>query len=186
MQWKLLLLSTITLLSIFSCTDEPIQTTTTNEGTLKSCCCKNDYVEIETNDYKFTIPNVITPNQDGNNDMFTISFGNGIDSIMSLEVFNDNNDLIASISSSKVNSFSSVLWDGTNMNSEISAGIYSYVLKLKSTNLEEIVIDEDICLQAEAQMSPICVDNAENCVYPIQLSPTGFDPTIDPNEICIP
>ena len=100
--------------------------------------------------------------------------------------YDENSDLIASISSSKVNSFSSVLWDGTNMNSEISAGIYSYVLKLKSTNLEEIVIDEDICLQAEAQMSPICVDNAENCVYPIQLSPTGFDPTIDPNEICIP
>ena len=104
---------------------EPTQSTYYIAETFNtSGCIDRDSLAIETRDGclegELTIPNFITPNGDGQNDVFTIQWA-GIKSAETLRIFNRWGELI--FSTAEVDSD---FWDGTIAGKNVNPGVYVY------------------------------------------------------------
>lgn len=123
-------LSCTDCLDNFSFPDNNILYTLT--GTNEVGCIASDMIQItvEKDDISIYIPNVFSPNDDGNNDIFTIGALDAI--VRSLDIFYiydrwGNPIFILE----NVNYDSSIGWDGKFNNQPVQNGVYTYLIQLE-------------------------------------------------------
>jgi gliding motility-associated-like protein len=93
-------------------------------------CSASDTVSIKLlcSEGRIFIPNVFTPNNDGNNDRFTIK-GEGIKLVHSLRIFNRWGETVFERSNFVLND-PNASWDGTCKGVPVSQGTYVYIAEL--------------------------------------------------------
>lgn len=90
-------------------------------------------------------PNVFSPNQDGNNDYFTIYGNEQIDIITSLQIFDRWGGLVFSRQNMNVNEPTQG-WDGTIQNEAASPGVYVYWATILLTDGTTQLVEGDLTL----------------------------------------
>ena len=86
-----------------------------------------------TEDLFFT-PNIFSPNRDGINDRFTISFDTRVSTIVRLEIFDRWGNLVFQIRDVPAANFDQG-WDGTFRGSDVPNGVYVFVLEVSGENV---------------------------------------------------
>lgn len=84
----------------------------------------------------FFVPNIFSPNGDGNNDTFTI-FGkeNRVNIIVSIEIFSRKGDVVFIQKAYPINRIE-YGWDGTHRDKKLSPQVFAYVLEIELWNGE--------------------------------------------------
>jgi gliding motility-associated-like protein len=99
------------------------------EGIDEIGCPSMDSLMIRVNlDIKVAVPNVISNNNDGNNDNLVIKVNNAIESIESYVIYDRwGNKVHEGIYAEDVDNL--ILWDGTYKGQPVEAGVYAYFLR---------------------------------------------------------
>ncbi len=102
------------------------------------------FVEVAESPLSFVIPNVFTPNNDGENDIFHMNVSNA--ESIEIEIFNRWGNLVGQISSTDP----SYGWDGTNMaGTPAPDGVYFYTYKIVDLQGEEFTGHQYIHLERD-------------------------------------
>jgi gliding motility-associated-like protein len=91
------------------------------------------------------VPNIFTPNGDGNNDLLTVTAHPGIDRIDEFSIYDRWGDLMFGVSNVDPKT-ETIAWDGTFAGQELNAAVYSYVMKLRLITGREEIKTGDITL----------------------------------------
>jgi gliding motility-associated-like protein len=109
-------------------------------------CVAYDQVLVEVKkDRPVFVPNVFSPNHDGNNDVFMI-FGNASAvKVQELKIFDRWGDLIFSSENTPLND-ARFGWDGTSNGKELSPQVFAYFARILFVDGEEVLYKGDITL----------------------------------------
>lgn len=91
------------------------------------------------------VPNVFSPNGDGNNDLLTITAHPGIDRIQEFSIYDRWGDLMFGVSNVDPKT-ETIAWDGMFAGQELNPGVFSYVMKLRLITGREEIKTGDITL----------------------------------------
>lgn len=140
-------------------------------------------------EYSLVVPNVFTPEGDGNNDDWILFFDENITNISSISVL-INDQLVFNGEDLIISKFI-FAWDGS-LNGKTEPGVYNYKIKIKIDSHDEIVIDGEVCsvpnINSDGEPSVRnCVDFEENCRFPSGWDGAdGFNPAFNFDIQCIP
>ena len=95
-------------------------------------------IHLELDFYKFYIPNIFSPNNDGNNDLFNISFEADIASIKEMNIYNRWGNPIYTQSDVISNNYRG--WDGRNNSKPVNPGVYTYIAEVIMDDQSEITL----------------------------------------------
>ena len=100
------------------------------------------FIVVEESPLSFVIPNVFTPNNDGENDLFHMNISNALE--VKIEIFNRWGNLVGQITSlDPLNG-----WDGTNLSGNpVPDGVYFYTYKIIDLQDEELTGHQYIHLE---------------------------------------
>ena len=174
--WFMILL--VGLFSACSGDDEDVNTCRT---VINRACCSTPLAIFEIGAGKAYVPNIITANGDGVNDIF-LPFGDStIVSFENLELFDRGNNLIVSMDAVLPNDVSTA-WNGF-LNGEVYNGSFSYKMIVNTTDGQAVEISGNSCVFNCGEDAPQ-IQNLEDCRLPDQFDPqTGiFFPVSQ--EIC--
>ena len=90
-----------------------------------NCVVRDSFQVIVNKDYRFYIPNIFSPNDDGNNDVFTIYPTQALAIVNSMRIFDRWGTLIYET----LDTFN-VQWDGTHKNVQLNVGTYVYMAEV--------------------------------------------------------
>lgn len=113
--------------------------------TVDGCKVSQQVVVYVDRSAKYYAPNIFSPNDDGENDLFTIFPGANIKEITNLKIFNRWGNLMfhkAVLNSTDVNSH----WEGKIAGKEAPVGVYVYSAVLELVNGKREVIEGEIML----------------------------------------
>ena len=102
--------------------------------------------EIHINVYKpkdIYVPNIFSPNGDGQNEVFKIYVGKMVEQIVQFEIYDRWGEHVYS---EAPNSFEMAGWDGTFKNEDIKQGVYIYYARIVYLDGAEEVVSGDVTL----------------------------------------
>lgn len=109
-------------------------------------CWARDSVRVRVRkDYPIFVPNVFTPNADGNNDAFTIFGGPAVRNVRSLRVFNRWGALVYEGKDLPLNSPTDG-WDGIWNGKPMPPDVYAYYLEVEYIDSEVVLFKGDVTL----------------------------------------
>ena len=123
----------------------PTSTTTyqvlvTNEA---ACTAIDSVTVYLVKDRPYYIPNIFSPNNDGNNDGFTVFGGPGLEEIEKLQVFSRWGSLVFEASNILPNT-TSLGWDGTFKGEPLNSDVFVYIAQLRFVDKEVILAKGDV------------------------------------------
>jgi gliding motility-associated-like protein len=111
----------------------------------KGCSIRDTLHITVEKDLNIYIPNVFSPNGDGMNDVFFVKGGNGVERIISLEIFNRWGSMVFTAKNVPPNDpFTG--WDGLHEGRYLSPGVFIYLTTLELSNGKEVVRWGDVSL----------------------------------------
>ena len=109
-------------------------------------CTDSDEVNYFTdNMIDFYVPNIFTPNGDGNNDILTINISDPIQKIFDFQIIDRWGNLLIFHSEIANKGFNNI-WDGSSQGKFVEDGVYVYVATLLLIDNSEVLIFGDITL----------------------------------------
>ncbi len=162
--------------------DDTPETTGPTGPSFSESCCANPPIDTIVNGINIFVPNAISANGDGINDVFAIFATEGLARIKKLVIGSNIPQVeLLDVEDVLVDEFS---WDGTDLDGNLEAGVFVYSIFLEDEDGNEIVLQDEICVRTGGLTLP-CVDNEGNCGYGIQYSvTTGYNPNLDTFEAC--
>jgi gliding motility-associated-like protein len=91
------------------------------------------------------VPNVFSPNGDGQNDFLTLSFGSEVEQVVSAAVYDRWGGLVVSRQGLPA-AAETVIWDGKWRGKEAQTGVYAVVLAVRLKNGEIVQKAGDVTL----------------------------------------
>ena len=155
----------------------------TNDAESLLACCEVASVEGMVGNGFIYIPNIFTPDLDGNNERFLPWTGPNITEIVSLEVFDEEETLVFAQKNMIPNLYDEG-WDGT-VDGTVKKGLYHYTTTIKAMSGEEETFSGTVCSFPcpPGNTLPSAVPFFENCYFPNQHNGEGrLDPNIPSNE----
>lgn len=143
---KLTLLFLLLLLIFYSC----------KKKKLEKNCCSDPEIEEHFNGGYLVMPNIFTPNGDGQNDHLRI-FAKGI---TKFSIVIKNNGFGKLFESTDYND----TWDGKYKGGKFVEGIFKYEIEAETINGEKIKKEGKICCIIN-QTEDTCLQNAMECVF---------------------
>ena len=145
-------------------------------------CCRTPPVLECYKGSGFYIPNAFTPNFDGINDAFVIFGGSVVREVAFLEVKNPAGEVVFEQQSFQPNDFSRS-WDGSNLDGEIVADIYSFEGSVEAIDGTMLPFSGEVCVKVG--LPPPCLDRVKYCTYGTQHDGEGgFDRFLPSFEDC--
>ncbi len=109
-------------------------------------CRASDFVVVNVRvDRRVFIPNAFSPNEDGNNDFFTVFADNAVVQVKSLRVFSRTGSLVYEASGFAPNNQGSG-WNGTFRGQELDPGLFVYVAEIEFVDGRTEVFEGDVML----------------------------------------
>jgi hypothetical protein len=143
-------------------------------------CCNNPAIELEIGDARIYVPNVFTPNGDAINDFLPV-YGYGIKRINSIEVRNQDRDLVFSSQDVVVN-VEATSWDG-RINGDVVQGLYSVSLNIETDDGIIQLIEGEVCNYPCDDIAPDELVSSQQCQFGDQVNGEfRYDPTIPTAE----
>ncbi len=165
----------LAVISLISCNkDESIE----NNKNIYEGCCSDSPVVFQVGAGKIYVPNMITPNWDGINDVF-LPYGNsGISIILNLEIKDRNGSLIFN-NDTVIPNNTSFAWLPKLSNGEVYKGLFNYEMEVIDTNgITKIIIGTSCCFACDTNSTVI--DDISKCCFPCQTNYNGeFDKSLD-------
>ncbi len=97
-------------------------------------CTTTDIINIYVDQReKVFIPNAFSPNEDGDNDRFTVFSGGAVDAVSSMTIYSRWGDIVYQRNNFEPNDLDAG-WDGTFGGKELSDGVYIYRIELLLVN----------------------------------------------------
>ncbi|MEL6867419.1 MAG: gliding motility-associated C-terminal domain-containing protein, partial [Bacteroidota bacterium] len=136
------------------CLNCPINTVAPTNGTIYTVevidtvseCTATDQIQIQVvKKRKVYIPNVFTPNADGDNDVFTIQAGDDVARVERFQVFSRWGELMHSMERFDPND-DAFGWDGFFNGKLMESGVYVYFAELSFVDGEVIMYKGDVCI----------------------------------------
>lgn len=91
------------------------------------------------------VPNVFSPNGDGQNDFLTVFFGNEVGQVVAAAIYDRWGSLV--VWKQNLPAFpETVIWDGAWQGRDASAGVYALVLSVRLKNGETVQVAKDVTL----------------------------------------
>jgi gliding motility-associated-like protein len=98
----------------------------------------NYFIHLQIENYQVYWPNIFSPNEDGNNDYFTISGGPELKMVRELSIYNRWGDQVFFVQNSSESQ--DIVWNGKKGNAIIGAGVYVFrALLLMETGQEKVI-----------------------------------------------
>ena len=116
------------LLFLFSCKSDD-----DSNANLYKNCCNTDPLLAELDTGKIYIPNVFTPNADGNNDLFFVMAGSGVEMVNSFVITKPNGTMMFEQETFIPNN-PALGWDGSDSDGNIHRGHFNYTVQVTSIN----------------------------------------------------
>lgn len=137
----------------FSCGDcptqvlSPLETTTYNiMVTNADGCTSSDELTIQVAKERLIyIPNIFSPNNDGHNDLFLLSAGDGVEKIEILNIYDRWGNLMFSANDFQPND-PSVAWDGTFAGKSLNPGVFVYYAHIIYLDGHEQMLTGDVTI----------------------------------------
>jgi len=109
-------------------------------------CRANDFVMVNVRtDRRVFIPNTFSPNEDGNNDFFTVYADNAVVIVRSLRVFSRTGSMVYEATDFLPNN-NGFGWDGTFRGQELDPGLFAYVAEIEFVDGRVDVFKGDVML----------------------------------------
>jgi gliding motility-associated-like protein len=109
-------------------------------------CVAGDILSIlVVDDRQVYVPNIFSPNGDGQNDVFTLFAGSGVRLISSLSIFSRWGDLLFVKENISPNDLTSG-WDGTQDGRALDPGVFVWKAKIEYQNGTERIMHGDVTL----------------------------------------
>jgi len=109
-------------------------------------CVARDSIQIRADEFQeYFIPNIFSPNGDGNNDEFVIYLSDAINKVFDFRIFDRWGNLVLFRPDFSGDS-SNFVWDGFHMGKKAQEGVYIYVAKLLRIDGTEQSISGEITL----------------------------------------
>jgi gliding motility-associated-like protein len=101
------------------------------------------FVEVNSN-RQIYIPNVFSPNDDGRNDIFRITTGQGVINIKSMSIFNRWGEVV--FFQENISPFSNVGWDGKYKEESLDPAVFVYLIEVQFLDNEVLLYRGDVTL----------------------------------------
>lgn len=111
----------------------------------RGCLARDDKLITVVSDNTIFFPNAFTPNDDGVNDTWIISVGEGIGFIESLQIFDRWGNLVHTVSNMQVQD-GATLWDGYFNGKQMNPGVFVYSVSYRTSNGQILYMTGDITL----------------------------------------
>lgn len=136
--FKTLVWTPINLISCQNCLTPILQTNTNTTvkalGTTEYVCTDSAIINVNVfYQQHIILPNVFTPDGDGNNDYFYVISGTDVVSVQQFQIFNRWGEKVFEKNNVRANEYSGG-WDGNYKGQKAAAGTYVYLIKLKLQN----------------------------------------------------
>ena len=113
---------------------------------------ENDCIAVDSffvnvaRDKAVFIPNVFSPNEDGNNDRFEVkAFGNSVRSIVSFQIFNRWGNLVYHKENLLLGNLQD-FWDGKVNDKYVPQGVYTYLIEVEYLDEIKEIITGDVTI----------------------------------------
>lgn len=93
----------------------------------------------------YYVPNAFTPNNDGNNDFFTVYAATGVEEVMQMVIFDRWGGEVYVRTNFPPNR-EELGWDGRSRKQQVNPGVYVYYLELKLSTGEVLMVKGDVAL----------------------------------------
>ncbi|HMS28440.1 MAG TPA: gliding motility-associated C-terminal domain-containing protein [Saprospiraceae bacterium] len=110
------------------------------------CLASDEVLVIVENRREFFAPNVISPNDDGVNDGFTIYTGTGVTKVEYVEIFDRWGNQVYYIENPDISSGTANLWNGEVHGQKVNPGVFAYVAGVKFKDGFKIVYRGDLTI----------------------------------------
>lgn len=146
-------------------------------------CCGSEPVEFVQDSYQIFVPNCFTPNGDNINDIFWPVFSLNIVLIKSYEIYSNDSFTQLIFFSKNISPFDpqSNVWYGWDLNNNRYVGKFKYKFVFIGNDGREITIKGAGCAIQCGEAAAIFYKR-KGCFFGTQLSNSGFDITIPPEE----
>ena len=95
---------------------------------------------------KFYIPNAFTPNDDGQNDLFSVFIGPGVEEITSVQVFSRWGEQIVNLPKFVPLSGENIIWNGEFNGKTMNSGVFVYLITARFLDGAEATFRGDVTL----------------------------------------
>ena len=131
----------------------------------------------------YFVPNGITANNDGVNDIFMVWTNyDAFEEVSSFKVFNEVGDMMYEASNFPPNS-TQYGWDGKQADGSLEDGIFNYIITLKTIAGESISLEGSVCVRTSYPLQ--CVEHEEHIAWGTQHTGTGsFHTALPSYEDC--
>ena len=176
-KWDAMRLFTIisllaTTISMISCVDDTI-------GTYQGCCGGSPF-EYGKDSARLYVPNAITPNADGINDVFVAYANQHVSSVK--YTIRDRNDILVHQTNHVAPNSPTGGWDLLLPNQEIYQGTFVYTLEVATAKHDTFLVAGVSC-SVTCEPGQIVILEDSLCTFPNQVNPDGsYNPDIDSNE----
>jgi len=110
------------------------------------CMTEDDVIVYVNNKRRVYIPNAFSPDGDGNNDVFMIYGGIGVEEVENFQIFNRWGDLVFEKNNFQPND-TSMGWDGFFNGEKMNPGVFVFVAEVRYVNGEKEVLKGDLFLK---------------------------------------
>ena len=128
------------------------------------------------------VPNAISANFDGNNDVLVPYAGDGIEEVISFIIYDESGSLVYEVANFWPNDPSHG-WDGKLPDGSIQNGIYNYTISFATTLGEIGVFEGGVCVRTSLPVN--CIENEKHIAWGTQYDGNGgFNSALPSYEDC--
>ena len=136
-----------------------------------SACCGTEPLIASLDTGAIYVPNIFTPNSDGINDLFYVLAGSGIAQVVSLEIKDDDGNVVFESLNHQANE-PALGWDGIDMNNTVRRGNFSYQLTVESVLGDQQTFTGFVCAFA-CDDEGFPDENVTDCNFAVQHNGEG-------------